>query len=229
MELDRSTVNLRYVREALVGDVVEGREGHMSDFELMFQLFALLLGLAMAELLAGLARSWRIRAGAVRTGDAQIRIGWLVPLFGLLVLFDVTRFWVTMYALREHLTFDYASLLAMLVIVGGYFVIATFVFPDEPAEWPHFDDYFLRTNRTVVGGMILVNLTIILYAVALFERGSPISEAPIASSWVSLSAAVIYLPTLAALWFAQSKRANLILLLLTNALLLTAAFGPRLW
>jgi len=200
----------------------------MSDFELMFQLFALLLGLAMAELLAGLARSWRIRKGAVRTGETQIRIGWLVPLFGLLVLFDVTRFWVTMYALRDHLTFDYATLLTMLVIVGGYFAIATFVFPDEPAQWPDFDDYFLHTNRTVVGGMIVVNLTIILYAVGLVERGSPISEAPIARSWVSLSAAMIYLPTLAALWLARSKRANLILLLLANALLLTAAFGPRL-
>jgi len=200
----------------------------MSDFELMFQLFALLLGLAMAELLAGLARSWRIRAGAVRAGEAQIRIGWLVPLFGLLVLFDVTRFWVTIYALRAHLTFDYASLLAMLVIVGGYFAIATFVFPDKPAQWPDFDDYFLHTNRTVVGGMIVVNSTLILYSLALIAKGAPITDAPIARSWVSLSAALIYLPTLAALWLARTKRANLMLLLFANALLLTAAFGPRL-
>jgi len=200
----------------------------MSDFELMFQLFALLLGLAMAELLAGLARSWRIRAGAARAGGSQIRIGWLVPLFGLLVLFDVTRFWVTMYAIRHHLTFDYASLLAMLVIVGGYFAIATFVFPDEPAEWPDFDDYFLHTNRTVVGGMIVVNLTMILYSTWLWTKGAPLSEAPIVRSWISLGAALIYLPSLAALWLARSKRANLILLLFANLLLLTAAFGPRL-
>ena len=201
----------------------------MSDFELMFQLFALLLGLAMAELLGGLARSWRLRAGAVRAGEAKIRIGWLVPLFGLLVLFDVTRFWVTIYALRNHLTFDYASLLAMLVIVGGYFAIATFVFPDEPGDWPDFDDYFLHTNRTVVAGMIVVNLTMIMYGVVLFAGGEPITDAPIARSWVSLSAALIYIPGLVALWIARSKRANLILLVLANALLLIAAFGPRLY
>jgi len=200
----------------------------MSDFELMFQLFALLLGLAMAELLAGLARSWRIRAGAVRARETQIRIGWLVPLFGLLVLFDLTRFWITMYAMRDYLTFDYASLLNMLVIVGGYFAIATFVFPDEPAEWPDFDDYFLHTNRTVVGGMIVVNLTLILYSSWLWTKGAPLSEAPIARSWISLTAALIYLPTLAALWIASSKRANLILLLFANALLFTAALAPRL-
>lgn len=143
----------------------------MSDFELMFQLFALLLGLAIAQLLSGLARSWRIGAGAVRAGEAQIRIGWLVPLFGLLVLIDLTRFWVTAYALRDHLTFDYASLLAMLVIIGGYFAISTFVIPDEPADWPDFDDYFLRTNRTVVGGMIVVNCTIIARGFALAAQG----------------------------------------------------------
>lgn len=201
----------------------------MSDFELMFQLFALLLGLAMAELLAGLARCWRIKAGAVRTGQAEMRLGTLTPLFGLLVLFDLTRFWVTMYALREHLTFDYASLLAMLVIVGSYFVISTFVFPDDPSDWPDFDDYFLRTNRTVVGGMIVVNLTIVLYAVTLFAQGAPFEEAPIARSPLSLSAAILYLPTLIILWFATSKRANLVLLVLLNVLLLIAAFGPRMF
>jgi len=200
----------------------------MSDFELMFQAFALLLGLAMAELLAGLARSWRIRAGAIRTEQTQIRIGLLVPLIGLLVLFDLTRFWVSIYAVRNYLEFDYASLLAVIIIVGGYFAIATFVFPDEPAEWPDFNDYFLLTKRTIVGGMIVVNLTMILYGLVLWKGGAPITVAPIARSWVSLTAAMIYVPSLAALWLARSKRTNLILLLFANALLLTAAFGPRL-
>ena len=200
----------------------------MSDFELMFQLFALLLGLSMAELLAGLARSWRIRAGAVRTGEAGVRIGWLVPLFGLLLLGDLTRFWTTMYALRGYLTFDYASLLGLLAIVGGYFAISTFVFPDEPGDWPDFDDYFMHINRTVVGGMIVVNLTIILFAATLAARGVSVEEAPIARSSISLGAGLLYLPSLAALWLAKSKRANLYLLLLSNALLLAAAFGPRL-
>ena len=200
----------------------------MSDFELMFQLFALLLGLSMAELLSGLARSWHIRTGAVRMGKSQIRIGWLVPLLGLLVLVDLTRFWVTAHALRNYLTFDYASLLAMMMIVGGYFAISTFVFPDEPVQWPDFDDYFLRTNRTVVGGMIAVNLTIVLFAAALVAKGSSIDEAPIARSWVSLGAALIYMPTLIALWLARSRRANLLLLLFANSLLLAAAFGQKL-
>ena len=201
----------------------------MSDFELMFQLFALLLGLAMAELLSGLARCWRIRTGATRTERTEIRLGNLTPLFGLLVLIDLTRFWVTMYALRGHLTFDYASLLATLVIVGGYFVISTFVFPDEPSEWPDFDDYFLHTNRTVVGGMIVVNLAMVIYAATLFALGASYAEAPIARSWLSLGAALLYLPGLVFLWFAKSKQTNLVSLVVLNTLLLIAAFGPRLF
>ena len=52
----------------------------MSDFELMFQLFALLLGLAMAELLTGLARCWRIRAGPAKSRRTDLRLGKLTPL-----------------------------------------------------------------------------------------------------------------------------------------------------
>ena len=117
----------------------------------------------------------------------------------------------------------------MLVIVGGYFAISTFVFPDEPSKWPDFDDYFLRSHRTVVGGMIVVNLAMMVYAVTLAIGGVPVEEAPIASSWISLGAAFLYIPGLVALWLAKSKRANLLLLLFLNALLLTAAFGPRLF
>ena len=53
----------------------------MTGNDLIFQLFALLLGLSVAELLAGLARAWRISSGATRT-NTRVRIGWLVPLLG---------------------------------------------------------------------------------------------------------------------------------------------------
>lgn len=200
----------------------------MTAFELAFQLFSLLLGLAMAELLAGLARSWRISKGVARARSIKIRIGWLVPLFGLLLLFDLTRFWLTAYALRDHFTFDYASLLATTVIIGGYYAISTFVFPPEPADWPDFDDYFLRTNRTVVGGMIVVNFTIVAKAAVLAAGGVPIEEVLYVKNWISLTAYVIYLPSLIALWLAKSKRANLLLLLFVNALLLLGALGSML-
>jgi hypothetical protein len=45
----------------------------ITGIDLIFQLFALLPGLSIAELLSGLGRSWRTRTAATRTG-ARIRI-----------------------------------------------------------------------------------------------------------------------------------------------------------
>lgn len=66
----------------------------MSDYEIVFQLFALLLGLSIAELLMGLARTWHIKTGTVGIGGPVIKVGWLVPLFGLLLICDLTKFWI---------------------------------------------------------------------------------------------------------------------------------------
>lgn len=201
----------------------------MNGVDLLFQLFALLLGFSVAELLAGLARSWRIRVGATLTSQAEIRIGWLVPLLALLVLVDQTHFWLTAFELRNYFSFDYATLLGILVIVGGYYVISTFVFPDDPEHWPDFDDYYLRTNRTVLAGMIAINFITFGYAIYVaLGFGLNIGNAPVMRSWFSFVPALAFFPCLVSLWFVRSKRANLILLSLMNALLLIGAIGPKL-
>ena len=201
----------------------------MSGVDLLFQLFALLLGFSVAELLAGLARSSRIRSGATLTSTAAIRIGWLVPLLALLVLVDQTHFWLTAFELRGYFSFDYATLLGILVIVGGYYVVSTFVFPDDPEHWPHFDDYYLKTNRTVLAGMIAINLITFGYAVYVaLGFGLHLERAPIMQSWFSLVPGLLFFPCLVLLWFVKSKPANFGLLLFMNLLLLIGAIGPKL-
>jgi hypothetical protein len=200
----------------------------MTGVDLLFQLFALLLGFSIAELLAGLARSWRIRVGATNAGAAQIRIGLLVPLLALLVLSDQTHFWLAAYELRRHVAFDYATLLGVLGIIGGYYVVSTFVFPDDPGHWPDFDEYYLRTNRTVIAGMMAINLATFIYA-SVAAAGMPLDDAPLARSWISIGAALLFLPGLVALWFVKSRSRNLILLIGMNALLLVGALGPKLF
>lgn len=202
----------------------------MTGVDLLFQLFALLLGFSVAELLAGMARSWRIRVGATRTGEARIRIGWLVPLLASLVLVDQTHFWLTAYELRNFFIFDYATLLGILVIVGGYYVISTFVFPDDPAEWPDFDEYYLRTNRTVLAGMIAINFITFGYAVYVaLGFGLEIGASPVMRSWFSFVPALLFFPCLVLLWFVKSRRANLALLTTMNMLLIFGALGPKLF
>ena len=200
----------------------------MTGFDLVFQLFALLLGFSVAELLSGLARSWRIREGATLVGARAIRIGWLVPLLALLVLVDQTHFWLTAFELRDHFRFDYATLLGILLIVGGYYVVSTFVFPDDPEQWPDFDDYYLRINRTVLAGMIAINFFTFAYALSVALGSGLIGKAPIMQSWFSLVPALLFFPCLVRLWFVKSRRNNLVLLGLMNALLLVGAIGPNL-
>lgn len=201
----------------------------MTGLDLLFQLFALLLGFSVAELLAGLAKTWRIRTGATLTSTATIRIGWLVPLLALLVLVDQTHFWLTAFELRNFFSFDYASLLGILVIVGGYYIVSTFVFPDDPEHWPDFDNYYLRTNRTVLAGMIAINFITFAYAVyAAFGFGLDIGDVPMMRSWFSFVPALLFFPCLIVLWFVKSRRANFVLLALMNALLLIGAIGPKL-
>ena len=192
--------------------------------ELLFQLFALLLGLSIAELLAGLGRSWRISSGATRT-TAHVRIGWLVPLLGLLLLCDQTHFWVSAYGIRSQLTFNYWTLLVILAIIGGYYILSTFVFPDDPTDWPDFDDYYRATNRTVIGGMFVVNFVTLLNLGWQIEHGLDPSKLPFAQHWMSITAVVLYFPGLVALWFVKSPRANLALLLFMIGLLLFGAYG----
>ena len=51
----------------------------MSDFEFLFALYGLMLGLSLAELLSGLARAIEERLSP----GATLRIGWLTPLLAI--------------------------------------------------------------------------------------------------------------------------------------------------
>ena len=196
----------------------------MSGFDMVFALFGLLLGLAIAEVLAGFAMTWKSRLRAEVAGTEPVRIGWLVPLLGLLVITDQTGFWLTAYAFREAIPLTFLSLLAVLALIGGYYLLATFVFPDEPEAWPDFDDYYLRVNRIVIGGILAINVALIASALALDAAGGTIAEAETRGP-VADVALLLAMPSLVALFFVKSKRANLALLILLNVLVLVEAIA----
>jgi hypothetical protein len=190
----------------------------MTGFEMVFAL----LGLAIAEVLAGFAQTWKARLRAEVAHTEPVRIGWLVPLLGLLVITDQTAFWLHAYALREAIPLTFLSLLLVLAIIGGYYLLATFVFPDEPDAWPDFDDYYLRINRIVIGGILAINVALVAFAAVLEARGLRIEEAQQPTA-ISEAAVLLSAPALIALYFVKSKRANLVLLALLNLLVLTEA------
>lgn len=194
----------------------------MSEFEVVSRLFTLLLGLAIAEVLKGFARMVRIRLKAEDVRPGAVRVGWLVPLLGTMMVLDQVMFWINFQHFGPLLPGTYPSLISMMVLIGGYFVLSTLVFPAEPKQWADYDDYYMVVRRTVMGGLLVVN-TVTLCAVLGLELYTesgvfdalPDVDNPIGGVLESLS-----VPVLVALLFVRGKRWNLILLALVNLLML---------
>lgn len=197
------------------------------DVHQVVWLFTLLLGMSIAVLLGGLARSWRVSA-RVTERRRHIRIGTLVPLLGLLLIFDQTSFFMTTYAVNAQLPFSYLSLLGVLAVIGGYFAISTFVFPSAPEEWPDFNAYYLKVNRVVLGGMILVNFATMIGTIALMIAGidipDPVHQTGLGAA-IGLIDDLLFLPVIVTLYFVKSKRANYVLLVAANVLMVIDALS----
>lgn len=170
----------------------------MTNFEFVFSLFGLLLGLGLAEVLGGFGTAIQSRK--------KIRIGWLTPLLGLLVALDLTSFWMIAWSTRDLVPAHYLSLLSVLILIGLYYFIAKITFPDEPGEWPDYDNYYFEHRQLVLGGIVLCNFIAIG---ALLGLGAQPFESA-ANRW----SLVIFIPALGAAMFVRNKRANIALLLL---------------
>lgn len=122
----------------------------MSEFEFIFALFGLLLGLSIVEVLGGLARAIEAR---LRPG-ATVRIGWLTPLLGIFVLLDLLSFWQAAWTTRDVVGVSGHSLMAITFFASAYYLAAHLVFPREPAEHAELDSHFFRVRRIVLGVML---------------------------------------------------------------------------
>ncbi|HEY6817545.1 MAG TPA: hypothetical protein VI168_18565 [Croceibacterium sp.] len=129
----------------------------MSAFEFAFTLFGLVLGLAMAEVLAGFVRVLKARSKAPGE-SAPIRIGWLTPAIGAIVLVDLITSWLLAWDAREVIPINLLSLIGGTVVTALYFVAASLVWPDEPANWPDLDVWFDRHKGQIGGAIVAANV-----------------------------------------------------------------------
>ena len=127
--------------------------GGMSDFEGLFGLFGLMFGLIVAEL-------------ALKFADAidsyrERPIGILTPALALLVLTDVTSFWVWIWALRNSLKVNWHTVFGGVLLATVYFLAATLVFPRTNRGWAHLDHHYWSRKRLVASGILFANIVII--------------------------------------------------------------------
>ena len=135
----------------------------MNAFEFVFSLFGLLLGLSLVEVLAGLVRTLKSRK--------VVRVGWLTPLLGVLMMLHLTTFWDDAWRLRDQIPVNNVVLYIGLIIAGLYYYAASFVFPDRPDEWPDLDAHYHANKKFVLGGIILCQLISTHASMVLTSRG----------------------------------------------------------
>lgn len=122
----------------------------MTAFEFVFPLFGLLVGLSYTEMLGGLAR-------ALKTRD-KVRIGWLVPLLGILILINLTMFWYGAWQLRHMPVPTSGSLLLILLVGGTYYLASALVFPNADENVADLDEHFLQVRRWALLAIAFCNL-----------------------------------------------------------------------
>jgi hypothetical protein len=133
----------------------------MSGFEFVFSLFGLLLGLALAEGLGGLAQALKARH--------RQPIGWPTALLGVFVSCDAVTFWMYGWAMREVIPITWPFLAGGFAVCAIFYVAASLVFPGEGGE--DIEAHFDRHYRLVIGGVLLCN-TVLIAAFCLLLAGT---------------------------------------------------------
>jgi len=166
----------------------------MTIFEMVFNLIGLVLGLALVEVLGGLAKAMKAHQ---RRGTS-----WLTPLLGLWVVLDVSAFWGIAWEVRDFLTVIWPSLLVGVVLASVYYLAAALIFPDDLKSHTDLDAHYWATKRYVIGLVFFCDLAVLLL-VQLLGR--------VPSTWV-IALNAVYFTTMAATFFARGRTTNIVLL-----------------
>ena len=132
----------------------------MTEFEFVFPLFALLIGLSVAEMLSGLAHALKSKR--------DIHVGWMTPLLGTLILINLAMFWQGSWEIRHGITTSNASLLLVLVVGAAYFLAASMVFPSWGSDVRDLDEHFMDNRKVALVAIAACNL-VFFVRVALID------------------------------------------------------------
>jgi hypothetical protein len=130
----------------------------VSQFEFVFVLYSLVLGLSLVELLNGLGRTLEFML-ARKDGDRAFSIGLLTPMLALFVILDLLSFWIFAWVVQEHVAADRFTVLGVVVFSSAYFLASRLVFPSDPENFTDLDTHYFRVRR-VVFAMLLVMVAV---------------------------------------------------------------------
>jgi hypothetical protein len=122
----------------------------LEDFDYFIVFYALLLGLAMTELLSGYANLVR----------AKTRPAWgaIAPLIGLLIFVEIAVSFIDAWANLRCVHVQLTELALPTVMALTYYGAAVIAVPREHSEWASLDDYFYGHRKWLAGLLIAANL-----------------------------------------------------------------------
>lgn len=113
----------------------------MSDFEYVIGFYALLLGLAVANVAVGFADMWRDRQ--------RIGIGWCPPLLAGTVLLGAMNTWLSTWVTRAEVQVDAWQMIAALGICLPYVFVSRAMTPPDGEKIP-LEDHYLRSRVPIL-------------------------------------------------------------------------------
>lgn len=182
----------------------------MTDFEFVFLLYALILGLSMVELLMGLGRAMEYKF-ARDAEHKEFTIGWLTPLLAGFVMLDLISFWMFAWAIRGAIEVSATTVTVVIAFASSYYLAARLVFPTVPHGFTDLDDHFYRVRRVVLG--ILIALVFVQWGYLISQAGF----APLLTNTFSVALTVILLALMSAGMIFRKDAVNIAILVALNA------------
>lgn len=147
----------------------------MSEFEFVFVLYSLVLGLSLVELLAGLGRTLELKL-ARDASSTPFAIGWLTTLLALFVILDLLSFWVFAWLVRDLVAVNAGMIFGVLVFASAYFLASRLVFPSNPEDFTDLDMHYLRVHRIVFAMLIVMLVVQYVFLLSRPELALPIAR-----------------------------------------------------
>jgi hypothetical protein len=178
----------------------------MSQFEFIFSLYSLLLGLSLVELLSGLGRTVKAWLHVDIDTKTTYRIGWLTPLLGLFVMLDLLSFWAAAWAVRDLIAVSGGWMIGAMLFAGAYYLTAHLVFPDALPANGDLDPHYFHVRR-----IVMAMLGVLLFVQLGFYASQP-AMLPSLMRPLALALTAILIALMIASVLVKSKKANVAVL-----------------